>query len=195
MTDHSTREDFAWSGVEQLSEVPEGVDDECPICKMPLVSDCPPTTSELVPLHKAPPMREHDSAFLNKTEVAPFIRIRRCGHIYHVACLRAWIGGLFNKTCPMCRCVLFEKSFNYSEPRLRGDTTMSARRQGAEIRRLRAENATLKQRKTAAEKQVQELKEAIENIRRGYAHFVSDCTMMCFVVLMVVVAVYAWWMS
>jgi hypothetical protein len=253
MTDHPTREDFAWSGVEQLSRVPEGADHECPICKMPFVSGSQPTTLEPVPFHNPPLMRDDgslttteitngtpnintstvhiagttvtsngknnteksrettiavfvgdnnlpDCALVKRIEDTPFIRIRRCGHIYHTSCLRAWIGEPQNKTCPMCRRVLFEKSCNHSRldesfARLREDINWGIRGQGAVITRLTAENATLKQQKIAAEKEVQELKQSTENIRKGYADFVSDCMLMCFVALMVVLAVYAWWKS
>lgn len=34
--DYNTREDFAWYGLEQLSEAPDGCEMECPICYAPL---------------------------------------------------------------------------------------------------------------------------------------------------------------
>ncbi|KAJ4357262.1 uncharacterized protein N0V89_001837 [Didymosphaeria variabile] len=155
MADYPTREEFAWSGMEQLSKVPVGGDDECPICKTLLVSNATPPTKttlahQLVHLHNPPTSQNGESSnttiltdstsdtgvpivhvahapsmmppptfgpidmsvrLATENLVATFIRIRACGHIYHTACLREWLSVPQNKTCPMCRRVLFDAPY------------------------------------------------------------------------------------
>ncbi|KAL1612025.1 hypothetical protein SLS60_000248 [Paraconiothyrium brasiliense] len=192
MADYPSREDFAWSGMEQLSKVPAGGENECPICKMSLLSeDTPPTPNqnalnpEAVPVSSSSATQQGESSettilmartsgtsvstvpgaqaplpvqpslfgpgpaatgplsaepsLFSPTSNAPlsvqmslfhreattepsdeatedpdtgrFIRIRACGHIFHTACLRTWLIQPQNKTCSMCRRVLFNAPY------------------------------------------------------------------------------------
>ncbi|KAF2438657.1 hypothetical protein P171DRAFT_448755 [Karstenula rhodostoma CBS 690.94] len=239
MADYPTREDFVWSGVEQLSGVPEGGENGCPICMMPLVSD---VSSGHVPLQNAQNLQDGEcstttgtkdsnsnmgittvqaagatvssateqntenspttvavtvgnetlkSDVVEEPEDGPSIRLRACGHIYHTTCLREWLRNPNNKTCPMCRRTLFQASCRHTHE-LRHLATLEQRVQRLELEqavrivRLEDENATLKE-------ENETLKKTIKNMEKGYANFVSDCTMMFFVAVLVALALYAWW--
>lgn len=145
-SDYPNCEDFVWDGIEQLHEIPEQGENQCPICMMSLVPGDSPATEDVskhVTLRTAA-HDSHDAQSSNRPEIAeshpnlsvatvhtspatatiegtslqpdveespengPFIRIRACSHVFHTKCLHTWLRVPKNKSCPMCRRVLFK---------------------------------------------------------------------------------------
>ncbi|KAF1964727.1 hypothetical protein BU23DRAFT_630599 [Bimuria novae-zelandiae CBS 107.79] len=100
MADYPTREDFAWNGMQQLSELPKDVHCECPLCKTDLVSKAAADNEDSA---------QDESS--QKEEDSRFIQVRPCSHIYYTTCLRMWLLNPMNKTFPMRLRVLFEASY------------------------------------------------------------------------------------
>jgi hypothetical protein len=126
-----TREDFAWHGMEQLRELPQGAANQCPICLENLVNTgSSSSSSSETETHAA--NNDRRFIFRGKTggtsatgrngnnaanrifarpsveanpEQDPFVRTRACGHIFHTKCLQKWLST--KHTCPMCRKTLF----------------------------------------------------------------------------------------
>ncbi|KAK7189378.1 hypothetical protein DPSP01_005936 [Paraphaeosphaeria sporulosa] len=116
----------------------------------------------------------------DEPEEGLFIRIRICRHIFHTACLRKWLSKPMNKTCPLCRRLLFAAPCRHTN--LLQDLAaleqhvQHGRRQSVEITRLKEEITTLKK--------------TIKNMEKGYVDFLSDCATMVFVAAMIMVALY-----
>lgn len=118
-------------------------------------------------------------------EDGPFIRIRACSHIFHTTCLRTWLRNEKN-TCPLCRRILFAASCRHNDE-LQQLATLEQRLQ--RFGRIQAFTIACIEEENAM------LKKIIENMETGYLDFVSDCTIMFFVAVMVALALYAWWKS
>ncbi|KAF2255113.1 hypothetical protein BU26DRAFT_559734 [Trematosphaeria pertusa] len=84
MPDYNSREEFLWNGLEQLSRLPEDADPNCPICH-----------------------ERYSKGTWAESREEKFVRIRSCRHIFHTACLRAWISEQSKMDCPTCRHELY----------------------------------------------------------------------------------------
>lgn len=129
-----TREDFAWHGIEQLRELPQGAAIHCPICLDNLVNTGPSSSSssetEAHAAHNDGGSRSetagtsaigtNENSAANQItasasveanpEQTPFVRTRACGHTFHTKCLQEWLST--KQTCPMCRKTLFFLSYS-----------------------------------------------------------------------------------